>query len=159
MSRLVVLALLPFALAACESDIPAEGAEPTVDLDERPAETDEAYDDLTVYNDDDPGRVRFWTQYDRDDDGALDQTEFANGLVTGAWWDRVAGGGSILSEDGFAAAYGDQPWYSDDLYGAWNTDGYDGLTMSEFGLGVFGMWDEDGDGFLGEGEIDAGFFA
>ena len=159
MLRLVVLALLPLALAACESDVPAEGAEPTVDLDERPAETDEAYDDLTVYNDDDPGRVRFWTDYDRDNDGVLDRTEFANGLLTGPWWNRVAGSDKLLGEDELAATYGDEAWYTDGLYGAWNTDGYDGLTMSEFGLGVFEMWDEDGDGLLGEGEIDGGFFA
>lgn len=110
--------------------------------------------------DDDEFAGGFFTLWDRDRSGALEEGEWnENGPMWygDAWdenvytdWDADASG--TLTEDEFAEGIGDEGG----LFHSWDLDG-DGLTVGEYHSFLFNAWDTDRNGILTREEFDAGY--
>ncbi|MDF1727773.1 MAG: hypothetical protein P1U53_08485 [Sulfitobacter sp.] len=101
----------------------------------------------------------YYDGWDRNDDGMLDESEFATG--TYADWDTDNDG--QITEDEYTV--GSERWYGTDYEGDFTTidadqSGY--IDQSEYGsawdTSYYSAWDSDGDGLLTDSEYNRGLY-
>jgi hypothetical protein len=141
LSLLLAFAALP-VLSACAE--PGEDeAEPAIDPEP------------TVMTEEGVAEVRYFTDWDTDDDTYLTVEEFATGWedVT-LWEDWDTDADTYLTEDEFGTAFVDYDWYDEGLYAEWDVDSDDLLTEEEFTTGLYAAWDVDDDDLLTESEFE-----
>ena len=109
----------------------------------------------TVMTEEGVADVRYFTDWDTDDDTYLTEQEFATGwedLTLWEDWDTDAD--TYLTEEEFGTAFGAYDWYDEGLYGEWDVDRDELLTEEEFSTGLYETWDVDRDMRLSESEFE-----
>ena len=103
----------------------------------------------------DVDQVRYFTDWDTNDDTYLTRREFASGFETTTLWeDWDVDNDALLSEDEYNTVFGTYGWHDADYYGSWDANENAMLDEDEWVSGIYQVWDADGDSLLSVAELD-----